>query len=205
VQTNENGRSAIGSDDGDGGDEASGPPKLSHIIEEHIEVAVPRQAAYDQWMRFGDHEAMFKKESAERKGDDRVRFTSKIGPSKRTWEATIVEQVPSRRVSWRSKSGPKNLGVVSFHRLGDNLTRVMVEMEHEPSGAMETVGTFLRMPRRRVRKDLRLFKNFVELRGDVPPSGADQRIGSRRELMDDEGDDGAARERVGAGREGDGS
>ena len=168
----------------DGGDDGpQAPPKLSHIIEEHTEVAVPRQAAYDQWMRFQEISKIFKKESAERKDDGKVRFTSKIGPSKRTWEARVVEQVPGRRVSWRSTSGPTNRGIVSFHRLAENLTRVMVEMEHEPQGLMETLGTFFRMTRRRVRKDLRLFKNFVELRGEVPPSGADERIGSRKELV----------------------
>ena len=167
----------------------AGPPKLSHVIQEHIEVGVPRQVAYDQWMRFQELAGIFKKESAERKSDDKVKFNSKIGPSKRSWETKIVEQVPGRRAAWRSTSGPSNFGVVSFHSLDDNLTHVMVEMEHKPSGLMETVGTFFRMPRRRVRKDLKLFKNFVEFRGESPPSGADSRIGSRGELAEEvEGD-----------------
>ncbi len=158
------------------------PPKLSHIIEEHVEVGVPRQVAYDQWMRIDDVDGIFKKESADRTGERKVRYTSKIGPSRRAWDAEIVEQVPGRRVAWRSTSGPRNKGLVSFHSLDSNLTRVMVEMEHEPTGFMEVVGTFLRMPRRRVRKDLRLFKNFIELRGEAPSSGADERIGERGAL-----------------------
>jgi uncharacterized membrane protein len=57
------------------------------------------------------------------------------------------------------------LGTTSFHGLDDRLTRVMVEVEYHPRGLLETVGNFFRMPRRRVRRDLRLFKNHAELQG----------------------------------------
>jgi uncharacterized membrane protein len=166
--------------------------RSSHVIEEHVDVGVPRDAAYDQWTRYGELAQYSKKESAESKREDRVSFTSKIGPSRRRWEAEVVEQVPGRRIAWRSVSGPRHLGVVTFHRLDDRLTRVMVEMEHHPSGPFETVGNFLRMQRRRVRKNLKLFKHFVELRGEATGPGAgpvegkglapdtDERLGSSR-------------------------
>jgi uncharacterized membrane protein len=142
------------------------------VIEEHVDVGVPRETAYDQWTRYQDLSQYSKKESAEARREDRVSFTSKIGPSRRRWEAEIVEQVPGKRIAWRSVDGPRHLGVVTFHRLGDRLTRVMVQMEHHPSGLFETVGNFLRMQRRRVRKDLRLYKHFIELRGEATGKGA---------------------------------
>lgn len=158
---------------GGGGDSrGAGPVRSSHVIEEHVDVGVPREAAYDQWTRYQDLEQYSKKESAHARRTDRVSFTSKIGPSRRRWEAEVAEQVPGKRIAWRSVSGPRHLGVVTFHRLGDRLTRVMVQMEHHPSGMFETVGNFLRMQRRRVRKDLRLYKHFVEMRGEATGKGA---------------------------------
>jgi uncharacterized membrane protein len=141
--------------------------KSSHIIEEHVVVGVPAQVAYDQWSQYDKFGEMLKKESADEKERDQIEFTSKIGPSKRTWTAEIVEQAPGRRIVWRSTSGPQTMGAVSFHALDDRLTQIMVEMEYHPSGMFETVGNFFRMQRRRVRKDLKLFKNYVELRGEA--------------------------------------
>jgi uncharacterized membrane protein len=70
---------------------------------------------------------------------------------------------------WRAKGGIQAKGVTSFHRLDDRLTYLMVEIEYHPSGFLETIGNFFRMQRRRVRKDLKLFKNYVELKGE--PTG----------------------------------
>ncbi len=152
---------------------APGPVKSSHIIEEHIDMGVPTQVAYDQWSRYQDLARYSKKESAQVKRSDRVSFRSKIGPSGRSWEGQVVEQVPGKRIKWRSIGGAQTMGVVSFHRLDDRLTRLMVEMEYHPKGAIETIGNFFRMQRRRVRKDLKLFKHFIELRGEATGPGAE--------------------------------
>lgn len=155
-------------------DGRAAPVKSSHIIAEHIDVGVPRETAYDQWTRYEDLSRYSKNEAAEVERGDRVGVSSKIGPFSRRWEAEIVEEVPGRRVVWRSVGGANHMGVASFHELDGRLTRVMVEMEYHPSGAIETIGNFLRMQRRRVRKDLRLFKNFIELRGEASGSGTGQ-------------------------------
>ena len=159
------------------------PVKSSHIIAEHIDVGVPRDTAYAQWTNYDDFAKFTKKESADQQRDDRVAFTSKIGPSRRKWETQIVEQEPGRRIAWRSIGGPHTIGVVTFHELDTNLPRLMVEMEYDPSGFLETVGNFLRMQRRRVRKDLKLFKAFIELHGEPTGKGDDNRIGDRGGLQ----------------------
>jgi hypothetical protein len=100
-----------------------------------------------------------------------VTVTAKIGPSQRQWQTEIVAQKPGRRIEWEAKGGVKARGVVTFHRLSDRLTYLQVVIHYMPSGAIETVGNFLRMPRRRVRKDLKLFKNFIELRGEATGEG----------------------------------
>lgn len=168
--------SSKGDENGNDGGGAGGPVKSSHIIEEHLDLGVPRQVAFDQWVHYQDLARYSKRESAQSKAQDRVSFQSKIGPSTRSWEAEVVDQVPGRRIAWRSIGGAKTTGVVTFHSLGgdDRLTRVMVEMEYHPTGAIETVGNFFRMQRRRVRKDLKLFKHFVELRGEAIGQSGDE-------------------------------
>jgi uncharacterized membrane protein len=151
--------------------------KNKHIIEEFIWVGVPHRVAFDQWTQYDEWSTIFKKESAETgeqegdgqaDGDDkRVTVTAKIGPSRRQWQAEVVGQRPGRRLEWEAKGGVQAKGVVTFHRLAERLTHLQVVVHYQPSGLMETVGNFFRMPRRRVRKDLKLFKNFIELREAV--------------------------------------
>lgn len=151
---------------------AGAPVKSSHIIEEYIDIGVGRDVAYAQWTEYDAFSQYTKKESARQQREDRVTFTSKIGPSRRKWDTQIVEQEPGRRIAWRSVGGPQTIGVVTFHSLDEHLTRLMIDMEYHPSGLFETVGNFLRMQRRRVRKDLKLFKAFIELRGEATGKGA---------------------------------
>ncbi|HEX9610064.1 MAG TPA: cyclase, partial [Candidatus Limnocylindria bacterium] len=69
------------------------------------------------------------------------------------------------RVAWRATSGAQNAGVVTFHRLDDRTTRVTLQLDAEPEGPMETVGTALGFLQRRVKGDLGRFKEFIEARG----------------------------------------
>ena len=152
--------------------------KSSHIITEHIDVGVPAGDAYKQWTDYRKWSEIFKKESAEKDKDGsgresggrpggrsagRIKVRAKIGPSERQWTTEITSAEPDQRIRWRSRGPLQAKGVTSFHRLDERLTRIMVEIEYKPSGFLEVVGNFFRMQRRRVRRDLRLFKNYVEL------------------------------------------
>lgn len=159
----------------------SSPVKSSHIITEHIDVGVPASDAYERWTDYGKWSEMFKKESADapagRGGTGRaprkIQVRAHIGPSERQWTAEIEEAQPGHRIRWTSKGPLRARGTTTFHRLDDRLTRVMVQVEYRPTGLLETVGNFFRMQRRRVRRDLRLFKNFVELGGPSERKGGD--------------------------------
>jgi uncharacterized membrane protein len=159
-----------------GADRDHGAPKLSHLIEQHTDIAVPRTVAYDQWTQFESFAAIMKGvQSVSQDERERTQWTAKIGPSQRSWPAEIVEQVPDERIAWKSTGKPHHEGVVTFHELDRNLTRVLIQMRYDPSGPVEGVGNLLRVQRRRVKRDLRLFKHFIELRGE--PTGASrQRI-----------------------------
>jgi hypothetical protein len=58
-------------------------------------------------------------------------------------QCEITEQRPDERVAWKATSGTKNDGVVTFHRLGDGRTRVMLQLEFDPEGFVESAGDLL--------------------------------------------------------------
>jgi uncharacterized membrane protein len=88
-----------------------------------------------------------------------------IGGRVEEWDAVITEQHPDERIAWKNTTGATNAGVVTFHRLADNKTRIMLQMEYDPQGVVENLGDMLGMVSRRVANDLERFKGFIEARG----------------------------------------
>jgi uncharacterized membrane protein len=54
---------------------------------------------------------------------------------------------------------------VTFHKLADDKTRVMVQMDWVPEGIKEKIGDKLGAADRRVKGDLERFKELIESRG----------------------------------------
>src|ERR1041385_1797207 len=80
--------------------------KTSHVIEEHIDAAVPRRTAYNQWTQFKDLSQLMKGlEGVDQRSPDKVTWKAKIGPSRREWKTQITEQVPDERIAWKSAGG----------------------------------------------------------------------------------------------------
>lgn len=136
------------------------------IIEKAIEVHVPVHVAYNQWTQFETFpQFMDGVIEVKQLDDQRLRWRAQVGGKEKTWEAVITEQIPDARIAWRETEGAKNSGVVTFHRLSDDTTRVMVQMEYDPEGFVETVGDLLGAMSLRLEKDLTRFKKFIEDRG----------------------------------------
>jgi len=89
---------------------------------------------------------------------------------RRSWEAEIIEQSPCERLVWRSKNGPMSIGVVTFHRISDHLTRIMFTMDYQPQGLFERTASGTRISRRALSSDLMRFKAYVELHDDATGS-----------------------------------
>jgi uncharacterized membrane protein len=138
---------------------------MSQVIET-IDVDVPVRTAYDQWTQFESF-PMFMKgvEKVEQLDDTTLRWTAEIAGQKRTWKAKITEQEPDQRVAWTSIEGARNAGVVTFHRLDDNKTRVTVQLDVDPEGPVENIGDALGFVGRQAKEDLENFKTFIEGRG----------------------------------------
>ncbi|MCD6022809.1 MAG: cyclase [Actinomycetia bacterium] len=135
-------------------------------ITESIDVAVPVRTAYNQWTQFEEFpQFMEGVESVQQLDDTHLRWVAEIGNKREEWDAEITEQNPDERVAWAARGGKGNAGVVTFHRLNDDETRVTVQMDWEPEGVVENVGTALGFDDRQVSKDLDRFKELIESRG----------------------------------------
>jgi uncharacterized membrane protein len=135
-------------------------------IKESVDVDVAVRTAYDQWTQFESFpEFMEAVEKVEQLDDTTLRWTAEIAGQKRTWKAKITEQAPDQRIAWTSTEGAKNAGVVTFHRIDDSKTRVTLQLDVEPEGAVENLGDALGFVERQAKGDMERFKEFIESRG----------------------------------------
>jgi uncharacterized membrane protein len=139
------------------------------VIIEQIDVGVPLRTAYDQWTQYQDFSTFAKGvKSASRADDTTSDWQLKVFWSNRSWKAKTTEQIPDDRISWTSEGAKGTTkGVVSFHRLADNLTRVLLVIEYYPTGLFEKTGNIWRAQGRRARLDLKNFARFITLKGDA--------------------------------------
>ncbi|WP_435205315.1 SRPBCC family protein [Micromonospora sp. bgisy143] len=173
--------SALGRVSGKGG-KGGGKNKVTNIVET-IEVGVPVRAAYNQWTQFGDFPSFMKKvEQADNDEDAKMTWKAQVFWSHRTWESTIVRQVPDKLIHWRSKGEKGSVdGTVSFHELTPDLTRILVVLEYHPQGLFEHTGNLWRAQGRRVRLELKHFVRHVMTEVALDP---DQVEGWRGEIRD---------------------
>ena len=124
-------------------------------IEQSVEVDVPVRTAYNQWTQFEEFPRfMDGVEQVQQLTDTRLHWKAKIAGAEREWDAEITEQVPDQRIAWKTMSGAQNDGVVTFHRLDDMRTKVMLQLEFDPEGFVEKAGDTLGVVRARTHGDL---------------------------------------------------
>ena len=137
---------------------------MASVIEA-IEVEVPVRTAYNQWTQFEDFPRFMEGVKEVRQLDDtHLQWTAEVAGRTKEWRAEITEQRPDERVAWKSDEGADNAGVVTFHKIDDGRSRVTVQVDAEPDGAVEKVGDALGLLTRRVKGDLERFKAFIEQR-----------------------------------------
>jgi uncharacterized membrane protein len=135
-------------------------------VEKTIDVNVPIRTAYDQWTQFEEFPRFMEGvKSVTQTDDTHLRWVAEVAGVDKEWDAEITEQHPDERVAWTSTSGARNAGVVTFHRLDDSTTRVLLNMDVDPEGLVESAGDALGFLDRRVQGDLERFKQFIESRG----------------------------------------
>ncbi|MET7289462.1 SRPBCC family protein [Streptomyces sp. NPDC005573] len=138
-------------------------------VRESVEVDVPVRTAYNQWTQFEEFPNFMEGvETVEQLDDTHNHWTTSMGGIRRDFDTEIVDQLADERITWRSISGDTlQSGSVRFQSLGNDRTRVELVMDVEPTDPAETVADWLGVIDRRVKGDMRRFKEFIETRGDA--------------------------------------
>ncbi|MEU9235958.1 SRPBCC family protein [Streptomyces subrutilus] len=154
---------------GKGKGRKSGGGKLMNIVEA-VDVGLPLRTVYDHWTQYEDFSGFAKGVRDVSRGDDTSSdWKVKVGPSTRSWKATVQEQVPDDRIVWTSEGAKGTTrGCVTFHELAPSLTRIVLVVEYYPSGLFEKTGNLWRAQGRRLRLDLKNFLRHVMLTNDEP-------------------------------------
>jgi uncharacterized membrane protein len=139
-------------------------------IRDSIDVQVPVQQAYNQWTQFEEFpKFMDGIQSVQQLDEKHVQWVAEIRGESRQWTTEITEQQPDEKVAWKTIDGEvKNDGVVTFEQVGDNQTRVNVEMDVQSESRAENVaGDLLDIVKDQVHGDLERFKRLIENRDEA--------------------------------------
>lgn len=135
-------------------------------VEQSIDIELPVRTVYDQWTQFEEFPKFMEGvEQVQQLDDTHLHWVAKVAGQQREWDAEITEQIPDERISWRSREGATNAGVVTFHRLDEGTTRVMLQLEFEPETVTEKVGDAVGLVKHRAKGDLARFRDYLEGRG----------------------------------------
>ena len=135
-------------------------------VVETIDVNVPVGTAYNQWTQFEEFPRFMEGvKSVTQLDDTHLHWVAEVAGKEKEWDAEISQQEPDMRIAWNATSGAENAGVATFHRIDDDTSRVTLQLDADPEGVVENVGTALGFLDRRVKGDLERFKEFIESRG----------------------------------------
>ncbi|MCX5215251.1 SRPBCC family protein [Kitasatospora sp. NBC_00240] len=172
----------------------SGTTKVMNMVEV-LDVGVPLRTAYDHWTQYERFSGFAKGVRSVDKGDDvSSNWKVKVGPSTRSWKASVQEQIPDDRIVWTSDGAKGSThGAVSFHELGPTLTRIVLVVEYYPSGLFEKTGNIWRAQGRRLRLDFKNFQRYVTFAEEDPEGWRGEIregevVRSHEEAMEDEAD-----------------
>ena len=141
-------------------------PAEESTVEESIELDVPVSTAYNQWTQFEDFPKFMASVQSVRQVDDtHLHWRAIVGGKIKEWDAEITEQIPDKRIAWRSTGGVANAGVVTFHKISENRTRVMLQMDYRPQTLLEKAGDLGGAVKLTTKGNLKRFKELLEARG----------------------------------------
>jgi uncharacterized membrane protein len=131
-----------------------------------IEIDVPVSTAFNQWTQFEEFPRFMQGvKEIQQLDDTHLHWRAEIAGKEEQWDAEITHQIPDRRIAWRSVTGARNEGCVTFEPLSDSRTRIDLRIDYEPQDMLETLGDAVGAVDMRVRGDLQRFKSFIEGRG----------------------------------------
>jgi uncharacterized membrane protein len=147
-------------------------------VQQSVDIGVNIETVYNQFTQFEDWPTfMHRVTNVSQEDDCTVSFATKIWTRKREFTAKIETQRPNERIKWKVSQGLTHTGVVTFHELGPNLTRVLMGMDVQPGGMIEKLARGMRNVKRAARADLHRFKALIEM--------SEQETGAWRGVIED--------------------
>jgi uncharacterized membrane protein len=132
-------------------------------IQRSIDIAVPLTVAYEEWMKLEFlPEGVHTVRNIRRDGDRLRGRLAGVSRERSRWRAEVREERPEESFAWRSVQGSDCLGLVTFHRLAERLTRLELELDVLPLGPTQAFELVTRIADRRAEADLRRFKAELE-------------------------------------------
>jgi len=133
-------------------------------VVETVDLEVPVSDAYRGWQQFesfGDFLSFV--DSVTKIDATHHHWAITIAGATREFDTQIAEDIEDNRIAWTSVGGDVDHGgVVTFHRLSDDRSRVAVQIDWEPEGLLENLGAGLNVPNHAVSSALNDFKRHVE-------------------------------------------
>jgi uncharacterized membrane protein len=133
-------------------------------VQQSVDVAVPIETAYNQWTQYEDWpNFMHRVTNVSQEDEVTVNFSTKIWGKTKQFTANIETQRPDERIKWTVSQGITHTGVVTFHELGERLTRIELSVDVDPGSLLEKAARGMRAIKRAMRADLHRFKAFIEV------------------------------------------
>jgi uncharacterized membrane protein len=153
-------------------------------VQQSVDIAEDVETVYNQWTQFELWPNFMHRVTRVTQEDDcNLSFATKIWGKTKEFQAEIVTQRPNDRIKWRVTQGLTHNGLVTFHEIGPNLTRVMLSLDVEPGGMLEKAARGLRHVKRAARADMHRFKAFIEMQD--AETGAWRGVIEDGEVVDD--------------------
>jgi len=100
-------------------------------LEKSIQIARSLVDVWETWSHLAAFPAISDSIQQVRTFGDRSRWTVNVHGVPVEWEAEITQVIPYQQIAWKSVSGPKHSGRVTFSQLGND-TLVHVQMNYAP-------------------------------------------------------------------------
>ena len=143
--------------------DANSSIQASSSVQASIDVDVPVRTAYLQWTRFEDFPKFMSGVHEVQQVDDKhLHWRADVAGKEKKWNAEIVEQIPFMRIAWRSTSGVHNAAVVSFQKISETATKIVLQTDCDPGCFNEPLGDALETVRTQAKDTLNNFKNLLE-------------------------------------------